>query len=59
MNIRVWPKDTLTRVPYWVYSDAALYAQEMERIFRGDTWSFLCLEAELPKPNSYRTSYLG
>ena len=56
MNMHAWPKDTLTRVPYWVYADADLYAQEMEKIFRGDTWSFLCLEAELPKPNSYRTS---
>ncbi len=59
MNIRVWPAETLTRVPYWVYADHDLYAQEMERIFRGDTWSFLCLEAELPKPNTYRTSNLG
>jgi phenylpropionate dioxygenase-like ring-hydroxylating dioxygenase large terminal subunit len=59
MNAHTWPKDTLTRVPYWVYADADLYAQEMERIFRGDTWSFLCLDAELPKPNSYRTSSLG
>ena len=59
MNLRVWPTDTLTRVPYWVYADQDLYAQEMERIFRGDTWSFLCLEAELPKPNTFRTSNLG
>ncbi|MGZ5864345.1 MAG: Rieske 2Fe-2S domain-containing protein [Xanthobacteraceae bacterium] len=59
MNVHAWPKDTLTRVPYWVYADADLYAQEMEKIFRGDTWSFLCLEAELPKPDCYRTSYLG
>jgi len=59
MNIRVWPTETLTRIPYWVYADRDLYAQEMERIFRGDTWNFLCLEAELPKPNTYRTSHLG
>jgi anthranilate 1,2-dioxygenase large subunit/terephthalate 1,2-dioxygenase oxygenase component alpha subunit len=31
----------------------------MERIFRGDTWNFLCLEAELPKPNTFKTSNLG
>jgi len=31
----------------------------MERIFRGDTWSFLCLEAELPRPNTFRASRLG
>ena len=49
-SVRQWPAEGLTRVPYWVYSDHDLYAQEQERIFRGDTWSFLCLEAELPKP---------
>jgi len=58
-GIRAWPTDTLTRVPYWIYSDQALFAEEMERIFRGDAWSFLCLEAELPKPNTFRTSHLG
>jgi len=58
-GIRAWPSATLTRVPYWVYSDTALYAEEMERIFRGDTWSFLCLEAELPRPNTFRASRLG
>ena len=58
-NPRAWPSDSLTRVPYWVYSDQALYDIEMERIFRGDTWSFLCLEAELPRPNMFRTSHLG
>ena len=27
--------------------------------FRGATWNFLCLEAELPHPNTYRRSHLG
>jgi len=58
-GIRAWPSDQVTRVPYWLYSDAALYGEEMERVFRGDTWSFLCMEAELPRPNTYRTSFLG
>jgi len=63
MNIhaarRQWPAEGLTRVPYWLYSDRELYAEEQERIFRGDTWTFLCLEAELPKPSTFRTSNLG
>lgn len=58
-GIRAWPSDQLTRVPYWIYSDSALYGEEMERIYRGDTWSFLCMEAELPQPNTFRTSFLG
>ena len=63
MNIhtarRQWPAEGLTRVPYWLYSDRELYAEEQERIFRGDTWTFLCLEAELPKPSTFRVANLG
>jgi anthranilate 1,2-dioxygenase large subunit/terephthalate 1,2-dioxygenase oxygenase component alpha subunit len=58
-SVRQWPGEGLTRVPYWIYSDQELYAQEQERIFRGNTWNFLCLEAELPRPNTFRTSNLG
>src|SRR6202008_3676533 len=36
-----------------------LYAREQERIFRGPTWSFLCLAAELPRPETFRRSSLG
>ncbi len=56
---RQWPAEGLTRVPYWVYSDRNIHAEEQERIFQGATWNFLCLEAELPRPNSYRRSNLG
>jgi len=56
---RQWPAEGLTRVPYWVYSNRALYDEEQARIFRGATWSFLCLEAELPQPGTYRRSSLG
>ena len=56
---RQWPVEGNTRVPYWVYSDGEIYAREQERIFRGPSWSFLCLETELAKPNSWRTSSLG
>jgi phenylpropionate dioxygenase-like ring-hydroxylating dioxygenase large terminal subunit len=56
---RPWPAEGVVRVPYWIYSDRDIYEEEQERIFRGATWSFLCLEAELPAPNTYRTSNLG
>ena len=54
-----WPAEGLTRVPYWVYCDSDLLEREQERIFAGPTWSFLCLEADLPVPNSYCRSNLG
>src|SRR5437870_451417 len=56
---RHWPAEGLTRVPYWLYSDRDLYDREQARIFQGPTWNFLCLEAELPVPNSYRRASLG
>jgi phenylpropionate dioxygenase-like ring-hydroxylating dioxygenase large terminal subunit len=56
---RRWPEEGLTRVPYWVYSDREVFAAEQEKIFQGATWNFLCLEAELPRPNTFRRSNLG
>jgi phenylpropionate dioxygenase-like ring-hydroxylating dioxygenase large terminal subunit len=56
---RKWPAEGLTRVPYWVYCDHEIHEREQARIFCGATWNFLCLEAELPGPNTYRRSSLG
>lgn len=56
---REWPSEGLARVPYWVYQDASLYAREQQSIFRGATWNFLCLAAELTEPDSWRTSNIG
>src|SRR5205085_10397226 len=55
MRQRDWPVEGATRVPYWVYQDAEVYAEEQRRIWRGATWSYLCLEAELPEPKSFVT----
>lgn len=54
-----WPAGTLTRVPYWVFQRADVAALEQTRVFRGDTWNYLCLEAEIPNPGDYRASTLG
>jgi phenylpropionate dioxygenase-like ring-hydroxylating dioxygenase large terminal subunit len=56
---RSWPPEGVTRVPYWVYQDEALYREEQERIWRGAAWSYLCLEAELPGPQSFITTFVG
>jgi hypothetical protein len=47
---RHWPAEGLTRVPYWLYTDRDIYDEEQARILQGATWSYLCLEAELPSP---------
>ncbi len=54
-----WPAEGVTRSPYRVMSDPEIYALEQERIFRGPVWNYLCLEAELRKPGSFRTTYIG
>ena len=56
---RAWPAEGATRVPYWVYQDEDLYRQEQHRIWRGATWSYLCLEAELPEPQCFVTTFVG
>jgi anthranilate 1,2-dioxygenase large subunit/terephthalate 1,2-dioxygenase oxygenase component alpha subunit len=56
---RAWPAEGATRVPYWVYQDEDVYRLEQERIFRGATWSYLCLEAELPEPGCFVTTFVG
>ena len=55
----IWPALDYSRVPYWLYHDAELYAHEQERIFSGPAWSFLGLEAEIPKPGDFRATYVG
>lgn len=54
-----WHGPGFTRVPYEIYSDGATARQEQERVFRGATWNYLCLDAELPEAGSYRTTFVG
>ena len=54
-----WPRNDYSRVPFRLHHDEAIYQQEMERIFRGPTWNYLCLEAEIPNPGDFRTTWVG
>jgi phenylpropionate dioxygenase-like ring-hydroxylating dioxygenase large terminal subunit len=54
-----WPKEGPTRAPYQVMNDPAIYQREMDRIFRGPTWNYLCLDVEIPEPGSFRTTFVG
>ena len=57
--LAVFPNADGSRVPYKVFSSAEIYALEQERIYRGPTWNFLGLEAEIPKPGDYKSSFIG
>jgi anthranilate 1,2-dioxygenase large subunit/terephthalate 1,2-dioxygenase oxygenase component alpha subunit len=54
-----WPKEGVSRVPYYVYSDREIYDREQERIFRGPAWHFLGLEQQIPEPGSYILTDVG
>jgi phenylpropionate dioxygenase-like ring-hydroxylating dioxygenase large terminal subunit len=54
-----WLPEGVTRVPYQVFTDPAVYAREQERIFRGPVWNYVGLEAELPNPGDYKATFVG
>lgn len=54
-----FPRDDGSRVPYKVFSSQAVYEREQERIFRGPTWNFVALEAEIPKPGDFKSTFVG
>jgi anthranilate 1,2-dioxygenase large subunit len=58
-KLAVFPHTDGSRVPYKVFSDDEIYAREQERIYRGPTWSFLGLEAEIAKPGDYKSTFIG
>jgi anthranilate 1,2-dioxygenase large subunit len=54
-----WPNADYTRTPYRVFTDEAIHEREMARIFRGPTWNYLALEAEIPEPGCFKTVQVG
>jgi len=56
---RQWPAAGPSRVPNWVYTDPDIFARELERIFSGPNWLYVCLETEIPNPGDFTRSRLG
>ena len=56
---RHWPANDYGRVPYWLYTDEAIFAEEMQRIFCGPGWAYVALAAELPGPGHFLTTFIG
>jgi anthranilate 1,2-dioxygenase large subunit len=55
----LWPEPGSSRIPYELYKSEAVYDDERRRVFMGATWSYLCLEAEIPNPGDYRATFVG
>ncbi|MFC3051874.1 aromatic ring-hydroxylating dioxygenase subunit alpha [Kordiimonas pumila] len=56
---RNWPSKGSSKIPFWVYSDPDIYAQELEKIFYGPHWSYVGLEAEVPNKGDFKTTNIG
>ncbi len=54
-----WSQPGTSRVPFWVYTDARLYQQELEKIFYGEHWCYVGLEVEIPNVGDYKLSWVG
>src|SRR5229473_3080831 len=54
-----FPRADGSRIPFKVYSSPEIYQLEQERIFRGPTWSFVALEAELPNAYDFKSTFVG
>jgi anthranilate 1,2-dioxygenase large subunit len=54
-----FPRTDGSRVPYGVFTSQAIYDREQARIFRGPTWSFLGLEAEIEQPGDFKSTFIG
>jgi phenylpropionate dioxygenase-like ring-hydroxylating dioxygenase large terminal subunit len=52
-------RNELTRVPFHMYQDPALLEQEQRDVFEGPVWNYLCLEADIPNPGDWRTTFVG
>lgn len=55
----VFPAGDGSRVPYAVFNSQEVYDLEQARIFRGPTWSFLGLEAEIRAPGDFKSTFVG
>jgi salicylate 5-hydroxylase large subunit len=57
---RRWEGDGSSRIPFWAYTDPAIYGRELDRFFYGNGhWCYVALEVELPKAGDYKLSYVG
>ncbi|WP_439672537.1 Phenylpropionate dioxygenase or related ring-hydroxylating dioxygenase, large terminal subunit [Cupriavidus necator] len=54
-----WPEDSLHYIPDWVYTSKEVHDLELQKIFRGRSWNYVALEAEIPNAGDYKRSYVG
>ena len=58
-SIVQWAAPGSSRIPYWAYTDEAVYRQELERFFYKGHWCYVGLEAEIPNAGDFRRTSIG
>ena len=54
-----WPPEGLTRIPYWVFTQPEIHDLEQQQLFRGETWSYVAMEAELSDAGDFVSTFIG
>ena len=54
-----WDAGNISRIPYRVYTDRAVYERELERIFYHGHWCYVGLAAEIPNPGDFKRTAIG
>jgi salicylate 5-hydroxylase large subunit len=54
-----WHDSGTSRIPFWAYTDPALYQRELERLFYGPHWCYIGLAVEIPNTGDYKLSWVG
>ncbi len=55
----VWEGEGSSRIPFWAYTDEALYKKELDRLFYQGHWSYVGLEAEVPNHGDFKRTVVG
>jgi salicylate 5-hydroxylase large subunit len=55
----VWENGTTSRIPFRVYTEAALHERELERFFYENHWCYVGLEAEIPNVGDFKRTTIG
>ena len=54
-----WETPGTSRIPFALYTNQDSHKKELERFFYKNHWSYVGLEAEIPKPGDFKRSYVG
>jgi salicylate 5-hydroxylase large subunit len=54
-----WDRGNISRIPYRVYTDQAVYERELDRLFYHGHWCYVGLAAEIPNPGDFKRSAIG